>query len=202
MTQFGDELGKGKVAASLYLTLPGVPFIYYGEEIGMIGDAPDEQGRRPMQWNTESYAGFSTIEPWKPIDENYSSVNVASETNNPDSLLSHYRTLIFLRNHHPALRGNDMIIIPSENPSVFASIRFSNQELMFILINLAGTPITGYNLSLSMSELSQGNYTPVTLLGVESTIPLQIMGNGGFLGYVPFPEIPAYSTTIIQLIQK
>ena len=59
MTQLGNDAQKVKAAASVYLTLPGVPFIYYGEEIGMQGYAPDSGGRLPMQWSGGQNAGLS-----------------------------------------------------------------------------------------------------------------------------------------------
>ena len=48
-----DDTDKAKLAASILLTLPGSPFIYYGEEIGMLGEKPDEFIREPFLWNIE-----------------------------------------------------------------------------------------------------------------------------------------------------
>ncbi|MBT3391812.1 MAG: alpha-amylase, partial [Chloroflexi bacterium] len=59
MSVFNGDLGKAKTAASLLLTAPGTPFIYYGEEIGMQGKKPDEDIRLPMQWSADQQAGFS-----------------------------------------------------------------------------------------------------------------------------------------------
>ena len=50
MTVFGGDVARAKLAATLLLTLPGLPFVYYGEEIGMTGDKPDPRLRTPMQW--------------------------------------------------------------------------------------------------------------------------------------------------------
>ena len=49
---------KPKAAASLYLTLPGIPYLYYGEEVGMLGQKPDENIRLPMQWSSEPKPGL------------------------------------------------------------------------------------------------------------------------------------------------
>ena len=100
------DTGKNKVAASLHLTGPGVPFLYYGEEVGMSGTKPDERLRTPMHWDGARLAGFTTVvSPWQPLQarENVASANVAAQTDDPDSLLSHYRSLIHLRNTYPAL---------------------------------------------------------------------------------------------------
>ena len=50
MTALGGDVARAKLAATLLLTLPGLPFVYYGEEIGMTGDKPDPRLRTPMQW--------------------------------------------------------------------------------------------------------------------------------------------------------
>ena len=51
MSQFGGDAAKARLAAFLMLTAPGTPYIYYGEEIGMLGQKPDELIRTPMQWS-------------------------------------------------------------------------------------------------------------------------------------------------------
>jgi glycosidase len=66
MSVLQGEVSKARVAAAILLTAPGVPFIYYGEEIGMTGTKPDEDIRRPMQWDAGPNAGFSTGSPWRP----------------------------------------------------------------------------------------------------------------------------------------
>ena len=104
MSDLDGDIGKAKVAASLLLTSPGTPFIYYGEEIGMQGEKPDEDIRRPMQWSGDENAGFSGGQPWRAPAADYPQVNVAAQENNPNSLLSHYRNLVNLRNAHSALR--------------------------------------------------------------------------------------------------
>ena len=81
--------GQAKTAATLQLAFGGVPFIYYGEEIGMQGTKPDENIRRPMQWTAEG--GFTTGTPWNGYYEDYQERNVASQDADPDSLLNHYR---------------------------------------------------------------------------------------------------------------
>ena len=61
--QLGGSIARAKLAASILLSLPGVPYLYYGEEIGMIGEKPDENIRLPMQWDTTPNGGFTTGTP-------------------------------------------------------------------------------------------------------------------------------------------
>ena len=63
MTVLGGDVAKARVAASAMLMLPGLPFVYYGEEIGIIGRKPDEMIRTPMQWSAESGGGFTRERP-------------------------------------------------------------------------------------------------------------------------------------------
>jgi glycosidase len=98
MSQLGGSLERAKQAATVLLTSPGVPFIYYGEEIGMNGKKPDERIRTPMQWSAEANAGFSTSPPWESLQSDYTQINVSAESVDPASLWSHDRSLVQLRN--------------------------------------------------------------------------------------------------------
>jgi len=199
MTQLGNDPEKAKVAASLYFALPGVPFVYYGEEIGMPGEAPDEQCRRPMHWTAGQYAGFSTAVPWKYPDASYPTYNVLSEAEDPNSLLSHYRTLITLRNTYSVLRTGGLSLLSTSNQGLFACLRTTADESVLILVNLTSSPIRDYNLSLTSSALSKGDYAPISLLGEAHPAPLIVLSGGRIIKYVPLPEIPPYATIIMQL---
>ncbi len=148
ISELRGDANKAKVAAALLLTSPGTPFLYYGEEIGMSGKKPDENIRRPMQWSAEANAGFSKGRPWRPPDANYKEVNVAAQTNDPASLLSHYRALIGIRNARPALRRGTLALPSTGNSALFASIRATDEETILTLINLGAQPIRDYELDL------------------------------------------------------
>jgi glycosidase len=199
ISQLGGNPQKAMLAASLMLTAPGVPFLYYGEEIGMLGQKPDEQIRSPMQWSTGPFAGFSTVAPWQPLQTNWGSFNVENETGDPASILSHYRDLILLRNQHAALRVGDLSVLTTGNNALYAILRVSQQEALLVLVNLSGSPVSSYALSVAQSSLAEGTCTPYPILGEGEFAPLTADASGGFSQYVPLPEIPPYATIILQL---
>ncbi len=83
-------------------------FPYYGEEIGHTGSKPDENIHTPMQWTDGDNAGFTTATTaWRGFQRNYQEANVAVQTDDADSLLSHHWQLIHTRNAHAALRVGD-----------------------------------------------------------------------------------------------
>ena len=53
LTALGGDIARARLAAMILLTLPGLPFVYYGEELGMTGNKPDERLRTPMHWRRE-----------------------------------------------------------------------------------------------------------------------------------------------------
>lgn len=140
--QFGGDEARYKLAAATLLTLPGRPFIYYGEEIGLAHSQPvdyqDQSIRGPMSWSGEPNAGFTTAETgFRPLVENWRSHNVAAQQARPDSLLNWYRALIAFRNAHPALQTGSFEVISRDDDPVFAFIREAAGERLLVLINYA-----------------------------------------------------------------
>jgi glycosidase len=199
MSQLAGNIDKAKMGAVLMLTSPGVPFIYYGEEIGMLGKKPDESIRTPMQWSPDKNGGFTTGAPWEPINSDYPKMNVSSELADSNSLLTLYRALIQLRNQHAALRVGDLHLIKSDNEAVFASVRMSKSEAVLVIINLGKDSVSDTKLSLSSSALSAGLYHAAPMLGVGPATDLTVDAQGGFAGYSPLPTLLPYSSLILQL---
>jgi len=193
-----DKEQKAKVAAAVLLTAPGIPFLYYGEEIGMSGTKPDELIRTPMQWTNEEGAGFTSGTPWEAINSEYATINVDAQTGDSASLLEWYRSLIELRNAHPALRVGRTYVAESDSNKLVAYVRASKDETLLVLINLDDEALTGYELELGVGPLS-GNYRAESLLDDSTIDPLQANDKGGFDTYAPLAEIPAYGVMFIQL---
>ncbi|MBT3313533.1 MAG: DUF3459 domain-containing protein [Anaerolineae bacterium] len=146
MSEFYGNLGKAKVAASMLLTAPGTPYIYYGEEIGMLGQKPDEDIRLPMRWSGAAHSGFSGTQPWHTGEAGDESVNVEAQKNDPASLLSHYRRLIALRKKYPALRTGETAILDMGTTALFAALRSEGDERILIIINLTDEAVQEYAL--------------------------------------------------------
>ncbi len=135
MNQLGQgKVDKAKAAAGILLTAPGIPFIYYGEEIGMSGSKPDELIRTPMQWANEKGAGFTDGTPWEPLNSDFALVNVTAQNKDDTSLLEHYRNLIQLRNAHPALRVGSTYVAESNSKKLVVYLRASKDENLLVLI--------------------------------------------------------------------
>jgi len=201
MTLLNASVQKAQVAASMLLTAPGTPFIYYGEEVGMQGSKPDEDIRRPMQWSGQLYAGFTTGVPWRPPGTDWQVYNVANETRDPESLLSHYLDLIAIRNQHAALRVGETSVIRSTNSALYAILRTSLEETILVIINLSGSAVSNYSLSLDESPLGAGTYRSYSLMGPDSSAKPAISSDGGFTDYTPLSKIQPYTTIILQLGQ-
>ena len=201
MSLLGDDVNKAKAAATILLTAPGVPFIYYGEEIGMDGQKPDEQIRTPMQWTADKSGGFTTGTPWEFPQADFKTKNVAAESKDPASLLSHYKQLIQIRSQHAALQVGDLVKVDTGSSSVYAIIRSNGSDIILTLINLSDKPVSDYKISVSASAL-KGNYQVGALLGGGTFAPVAASDSGGIDGYQPLATLPPNANLVLQLTQK
>ncbi|MDQ3805138.1 MAG: maltose alpha-D-glucosyltransferase [Acidobacteriota bacterium] len=131
----------------LLLSLPGSPFLYYGDEIGM-GDniyLGDRDGvRTPMQWSSDRNAGFSKADFEKlyfPVINNpvygYNSVNVESQTRFDSSLLNWMRQMLHLRKEHHVFGRGSMRFVKPANRKIFAFTREHEGETVLCVFNLS-----------------------------------------------------------------
>ena len=132
------------MAASFYLTLPGVPFVYYGEEIGMAANTPDPELRTPMQWTSDvRTAGFTTAAPWKAPTADTATVHVAAQQGAANSMLDLYQRLIRVRNETPALRTGTLELVETGHDGVLAFTRELDGSRYLCLFNLTPFAIDG-----------------------------------------------------------
>lgn len=200
MSELGDEV-KAKLAATMMLTAPGVPFIYYGEEIGMIGVKPDEDLRRPMQWQSDNeQAGFTTGKSWRAPAEDFSDRSVDLQEEDPNSLLNHYRALIQLRSQSEALSSGSAALVDAGTARLYAMLRYNEDEAYLILVNVhpQALPAERYSLNLESGPFS-GPMQATTVLGNADASAPEITASGGFADYKPLLEIPGQSSVIIRI---
>ncbi|WP_223262877.1 alpha-amylase family glycosyl hydrolase [Sphingobium sp. SCG-1] len=149
---------QARVAAMLLLTLRGTPTLYQGDEIG-IGkvDIPPERirdpqhlrqpaldigrdrSRTPMPWNSSANAGFTTGEPWLPINADWPVRNVARQATDPGSMLTLYRGLLALRRSTPALSIGSYAAGAAKR-DVLAYERAYDGDRLLIALNLSAQP--------------------------------------------------------------
>ena len=96
-----------------------------------------DSARTPMQWTAEENAGFTTGEPWLPVNDNYRTCNADSEEKDPDSVLSWYRTMAALRNSHAELTEGSYEEILNENEQIYAFVRRGKSAEAIVLTNFS-----------------------------------------------------------------
>ncbi|GKX29185.1 oligo-1,6-glucosidase [Vallitalea longa] len=162
----------GKLLATLLLTLKGTPFIYQGQEIGMINAGFDlleeyrdvesinmydklikkgmtkeealrrikigsrDNARVPMQWSSNNFAGFSDVNPWIGVSQNYKTINVKSQLKDNNSVYHFYKSLVEYRKGYKTLVYGDFIPYKLNKKNRFAYYRKDNESTFYIEINL------------------------------------------------------------------
>ncbi len=174
-------LQQAPVAAMLLLTLRGTPTLYQGDEIGLENvDIPPEriqdpweknnpglgvgrdQVRTPMPWDDSPYAGFTTGQPWLPLNDDWLQCNVAVQQKDSDSLLCLYQRLLHLRRRSPALSIGDWRLVQADS-SVLAYLRRHHEERMLVVLNFSGEKQSFHSAQhRGQVILSSGDEDPAT----------------------------------------
>jgi len=185
MTLLGGDVARAKLAATLLLTLPGLPFVYYGEEIGMTGDKPDPRLRTPMQWSAGPGVGFTAGMPWETPQADAPAVTVAAQEGDSGSLLNLYRRLIHLRSGNEALGTGRLAQLTATSPSVLAYLRRAGDHAVLVVANLGDAPVTGVAVASVAGAVAPGRYALRSLLGGPDGAPLVVAGDGRIQDYQP-----------------
>ena len=199
LTALGGDVTRAKQAATLLLTLPGLPFIYYGEEIGMTGDKPDPRLRTPMQWSPRAGVGFTTGPAWEAQQPDSMVVNVALEDTDPGSLLNLYRKLIHLRRQNDALATGTLVPLSASSPQVAIYVRRAGDHVVLVVANLGAAPASGVSISSGEGVLPPGRYTARNLLGGPNGRTLQVHADGRIREYVPVATIGPRESLVLDL---
>ncbi len=195
---YGGDDGKSKQAAFVYLTGPGIPFVYYGEEIGMLGSKPDPDIRKPMQWTGDKTAGFTTGLPWREVNKDVPVRNVAVQSANADSLLSWYRELIAIRNAHPVLATSPYLSFTSNCKTLYATLRTDGEEALLTLLNIGGQVQEYCTISIEKSPLT-GDYSASAIWGTSSIQTINFGADGSVKGFMVAPKLAGGESLILKL---
>lgn len=145
-TQLQNNDARNKAAAAILLTMPGSPYLYYGEEVGLDNGptSGDESKRTPMPWNNASGGGFTTGSPWFNFAGGRDRDNVATQSADPSSLLSYYRKLVAARHSSEALMKGDlqMLTTSSGTNPVLAYVRRTANEEVLVVHNVSDSFVT------------------------------------------------------------
>ncbi|MFQ5537847.1 MAG: alpha-amylase family glycosyl hydrolase [Gemmatimonadota bacterium] len=208
MTQLEGRADRAALAAEILLTLPGLPFVYYGEEIGMTGDKPDPRLRTPMQWDLTPAAGFTSGIPWEPPQPDSFTANVAAMEGDPASLLNRYRRMIHLRSGNRALGSGDLVPLRANVPGVAAYLRTTGKDAALVVANLGDRPIRGVNIGAAdraetpepSGYLEAGRYSLTPLLRDAPQVgDLTVGSDGRISSLTPVPSLPPLTLYVYGL---
>jgi len=209
--RFGDGVHNDAIArivAALLLTSHAAALLYQGEEIGQrtatptrvedvrdpigITGWPKEKGRdgerTPMQWDTSNaQAGFSTNpKTWLPVPPDHRTVNVRTESADPDSLLNWHRRLIALRRNYSALRSGRTVMLDEINASVLTYARVAaHGGTIIVSLNMSPRP-QSITLDAPAAGLSGTHYrtllsSPEPIIAAAASQPIALPAFGAWV---------------------
>ena len=125
-----------------------------------------DNARTPVQWSSEKYAGFSTVEPWYLVNSNYKEINVEAEEKDPNSVLNFYKKVIKLRNENKetAIYGEFKMMYNSDN-HILAYKKIAEKDELFVVVNLSKKTLSDRKVD---KVIQKGNYELI-LANMEST---------------------------------
>ena len=182
-TYYGDELGMTNIGFTKIEQYKDIAAINGYKKAATDGEDLDhylkklnllsrDNGRTPMQWDDTNNAGFSSETPWLPVHENHTTVNVATQQNDHNSVLNHFRKMVALRKENLLLVYGEYKIIKEEHPTIYAYSRTWDDEQMKILLNFSESTSKINLLDLGLyKEVLINNYNE--LLIDKNTITLQ-----------------------------
>ena len=99
-----------------------------------------DNARTPMQWDASAAAGFTTGEPWLPVNPNRSWLNAAAQVGKADSVFAHYKALIALRHEHPVFATGDFTGVLDNDPDVWAYVRTLAKQRLLVVASCTRSP--------------------------------------------------------------
>ncbi|MBI4410387.1 MAG: DUF3459 domain-containing protein [Gemmatimonadetes bacterium] len=201
LTDLRGDVGRARLAASLLLTLPGIPFVYYGEEIGMTGSKSDGDPRlrTPMHWARRPGVGFTSGTAWEPLHPDSFTANVEAQEADPASLLNHYRRLIHVRTANPALAAGDFVPLESAEDAAVAYLRRVEEQTVLVVANLGTRRLARVTLFSADAVLPAGRYAARPLLGGVREATLGVGTDGRPRDWTPAPALEPLELSVLEL---
>ncbi|TDQ32965.1 glycoside hydrolase family 13 protein [Zeaxanthinibacter enoshimensis] len=166
---YGDELGMTNIgfdSISQYRDIAAINGYEKAKTQGADLDAymaelkflSRDNGRTPMQWDTTAHAGFTTGDPWLPVNENYKTVNVAVEQKDPNSCLNYFRKMVQLRRDNPVfVYGAYSLLLPGDE-QLYAYTRSLGEQQVLVVLNFSDKPATAILPLGDSPQLMSNNY--------------------------------------------
>lgn len=180
MSMVNNNPDKAKMAAALLLTLPGSPYLYYGEEIGMPGKKPDQNIREPFLWDTKAKdkSRATWIVPRYGTDS--AVVAAAQQVRDKNSMFNHYKTFIQVRNSSKPLTYGELQPVKLDNAALCSFFRSTADESVLVVHNLSGT-----EAAVNLPQDLQG-YKNVVFKNKDASVRSNAL------------KVPGYSTLILK----
>jgi alpha-amylase len=196
-TEVGGDANKLKLAAMTILSLPGTPFVYYGEEIGLPNGPgiDDRQKRTPMQWDASSNFGFSSGKPWFSFADDNFKQSVAGESADGNSVLQTYKKWIHFRNSDRVLQSGDFKLLKASNANVASFVRTLGDVREVVVLNFSSQKISSTQIDLG-EAVSSGTTMPSCPMNDPCEVILKADQT------LVVGTIQPYSATIIRLTYR
>lgn len=159
---FANQLDKQKLAASIYLLMPGNSFVYYGEEIGMLGSGVDENKRLPMEWGNKEEINKTDRYPGADYQD-FEIDSVETQLKDKDSLLAHYQETIQIKNRYPELVEGKLEVLDFGHEAIYALM---HDDLM-VLHNLSDQVLEIEVYGKVIDQLNSKNKVNGTILKMD-----------------------------------
>ena len=148
---FGDELGMTNIDMPSIEDYVDIQALGEYETARLNGDDLEvfmkslnynsrENSRTPLQWDNSVNAGFSTAEPWKRVNPNYTEINVKQQLEDPNSVLNHFKKMTQIRKENKVLTYGTYTIIDEEHPNIYAYTRSDSTTTKTVLLNFSSEP--------------------------------------------------------------
>ncbi|MBL7745545.1 MAG: alpha-glucosidase [Chitinophagaceae bacterium] len=145
---FGDEIGMNNIRFGKIEDYRDIESINMYKQIEKQGGdlqhflngqkiSARDNGRTPFQWDASANAGFTTGTPWLKVNQNYTTVNVAAQEKDPNSILNYFRKMLKLRKEDPVLIYGKYTLLDKNNPDIYAYTRELNGKKMLVLLNFS-----------------------------------------------------------------